>query len=231
MPGVPFLFLQMKAFMRLLQYLKNLRCCEEAIDPAIVQAIHHGYNSQETTYNRWPEWKKRFYYSTQGNYPFLFIPWAERFIDYGAKWGVCEVLSNKFSGCYLACYTTILGFYACHIHTGDQDKKHEWNEFAKNNISDANCIIFQPKTEYNLDFLIKPNSNLQLMHGADIHFDTWGVISPNTRECATIYVASSSVFIGSGYNPNYQTGVFKLKYIRSYPLKSRLILNEQNIPY
>lgn len=224
--------------MGLLQYLKNLRCCEEAIDPAIVQAIYHGYSSQETVYSKWPGWKKRFYYSTQGNYPFIFIPWAERFIGYGAKWGVCEVLSNKFNGCYLACYTTKLGFYACHIHTTypgaidkENDKKHEWNEFAKNNISDANCIIFQPNSEINLEYLIKSDSNLVRAYGNDILFDTWGVISPNTRECATIYVASKLDFIGNGYNPAYQADVFKLKYVQSHPLRSRLILNGQNIPY
>ncbi|WP_455664590.1 hypothetical protein [Phocaeicola sp.] len=218
--------------MGIFHYLKRLRRWEEAIAPEIVQAIYNGYRAGSTTSTKWPGWVQRSYYN-QGNYPFFFIPWQEGSIDYGRKWGTCEVLSNRFSGCYLACYKTKLGFYACHIHTGYRDKKHEWNEFAKS-INDTSCIIFQPKSVTELSYEqnnIPRTSLLNKNIGESKYFDVWGVISPDSGECGSVLVCSTEEFIGSGYNPDNRAEVYKVQYFKGHPLLHSQILQVNGQPY
>lgn len=213
-----------------------MRLCEEVIDTCIPETIHKVTKMQAKNDRNWPDWKKISSYCSGKNNisSFIYVPWAQRFISYGHTLCTYEVLSNKFSGCYLACYRTKYGFYACHIHTGDNDKKHAWNEFAMEHVDESTCIIFRPccieDFQYDINN-IKLDSALKKRFPQGAYYDTWGIISPESKECLSVCICTEETYIGSGYDPQYQSDVYKVKSLKNYPLRGKLILRSDGIPY
>lgn len=221
--------------MSLLQYLKKLRLYEEVIDTCIPETIHKVTKMQVKDVRNWPDWREISSYCSGKNNisSFIYVPWVERFISYGHTLCSHEVLSNRFSGCYLACYKTEYGFYTCHIHTGDNEKKHAWNEFAKDHVDESTCIIFRPCCITDFQFYIdsiNPNSALKKKYPQGT-YDTWGIISPASKECLSVCICTDQNYIGSYYDPQYQSDVYKVKSLKNYPLKGKLILRPDGIPY
>ena len=221
--------------MSLLNYLKLLMKCKEEINPCILDTIYNASKIQTKNNISWPNWKKiSTYCSNQNNFSsFMYVPLVERFISYGHTFCTHEVLSNKFSGCYLACYWTRLGFYACHIHTGNNDMKHEWNEFAKNNVDESSCVIFCPhcKDDFVYDINCIERSGVLKDKIKLPSYDYWGIISPQSKSCCSVCVCAEETYIGSNYNPKYKSKVYKIRYLKNYPLQSKLIYDKNGIPY
>lgn len=140
-----------------------------------------------------------------------FIPWI------GGK--ICtaqiptghDIISTKFSGCYMAKFSDLHGKnFGAHIHTDSNianDKRCAWNNYMRGR-GQIQCTLF------------RPSLNMVAWVGGD---EAWAIIS-NRNECYTVVVSHTPPPGESRYYDGTNTGkVFFLKMYKNVPLASVII--------
>jgi hypothetical protein len=175
---------------QLVRYFENLQQntqLSRVIDHDIIDTINFYsiYNVQNTKSQDsiWAD-LDRF---TLNKYQFFYVPWIPNYISRLKIFSGSDLLSTKFYGCYLARYRYNTNWCGCHIHTGTNDKKEDWNNFSLYVPSDF--TLFCPNSDfvdnYNNDF--HRNNVRNKTKTKPQQFEIWGIIS-NDNKCYTVVV-------------------------------------------
>lgn len=158
---------------KLVEYLTGLRCGDE-IDGEIADTLTLNIpwvigSSHDLVYM----------YISNNRYNFVYVPWAERKICCGQAYTLQDIISRRFSGCYLS---RIVGSgshcYCYHIHKDQNlalDQKKNWNSLIEHLgflCDEDNSILYKPNTN-----LVNPFEGIEY----------WGIIS-DTGDCFTVVV-------------------------------------------
>ncbi|MDC1882074.1 hypothetical protein POZ24_18975 [Bacteroides uniformis] len=199
--------------MKLSEYFKTLNK-NDIIDHCIVQTI---MNAPFTLEQSIPY----VCHSSVGNnnYMFTYVRWVKEHLCLGEIINYTELLSTRFSGCYLALFEDSGIQYGCHIHrtTGDiSDQKEHWNNYVRY-LPKQNVIIFQP----NIGWCIE-NPHYNATNDLGYMYDIWGIINAN-KKCYSILVRSTSEFIASLYDSQYRADVKFIELKECWAMNSSVI--------